>query len=401
MKNPTKYLGNEIEYLSKVLESEHWSSTSGTWNTILEDSFSEKFQSEYAIAMNSGTATLHSALHAVGVQPGDEVISPALSVIMNTSSTIQCGAIPVYVDIDPHTFNMNPEDLERKITSKTKAIQVVHLYGLPCDMTSIMEIANRYEIPVIEDCAQCFLSECQGGLVGSFGVFASYSFENSKHMSCGEGGILTTNNEQYATKVRKFGNHGFKNSTAKSGRIKLNLEDFQKPNYKRHDSIGWNYRLSEFSAAIALAQLERISDLIDMRVKTSELFLNVIQDCDYIIPQKIPEGYTHSYWTFGVLYEGLGQKGISWEDFRKQYVSRGGDGIYAAWSVPYLEPVISDKNFINMNVAVYNDINYQNGLCPVAEEIQPKLMQFKNNYRDLSLAKEQADILREVIEYYE
>jgi len=397
----SKYLGNEMEYLSKVLESEHWSSTSGTWNTILEDTFSKKFQSEYAIAMNSGTATLHSALHAVGVRPGDEVISPALSVIMNTSSTIQCGAIPVYVDIDPKTFNMNPEDLERKITSRTKAIQVVHLYGLPCDMTSIMEIANRYEIPVIEDCAQCFLSECQGDLVGSFGSFASYSFENSKHMSCGEGGILTTNNEQYAAKARKFGNHGFKNSTAKSGRIKLNLEDFQKPDYKRHDSIGWNYRLSEFSAAIALAQLERIDDLIDMRIKTSELFLNAIRDCDYLIPQKTPDGYTHSYWTFAVLYEGLEQKGISWEDFRKQYVSRGGDGIYAAWSVPYLEPVISDKNFINMNRAVYNDISYRNGLCPVAEEMQPKLMQFKNNYRDLSLAKKQADILREVVEYYE
>ena len=128
--------------------------------------------------------------------------------------------------------------------------------------------------------------------------------------------------------------------------------------------------------------------------------MNAIRECDYLIPQKTPEGYTHSYWTFGVLYEGLKQKGISWEDFRKRYVSRGGDGIYAAWSVPYLEPVISDKNFINMNVAVYNDINYQNGLCPVAEDIQPKLMQFKNNYRDLSLAEKQAKILEETIGYY-
>ena len=400
MKTLTKYLGNELEYLSKVLESEHWSSTSGTWNTILEDSFSEKFQSEYAIAMNSGTATLHSALHAVGVRPGDEVISPALSVIMNTSSTIQCGAIPVYVDIDPRTFNMNPEDLERKITPKTKAIQVVHLYGLPCDMKSIMEIANRHEIPVIEDCAQCFLSECQGGLVGSFGAFASYSFENSKHMSCGEGGILTTNDEKYAIAVRKFGNHGFKNSTAKSGRIKLNLEDFQKPSYKRHDSIGWNYRLSEFSAAIALAQLERIDDLIDMRIESSEMFLDVIGDCDYLIPQKQTADSTHSYWTFSVVYEGLEQKGVSWEDFRQQYVNRGGDGIYAAWSVPYLEPVISDMRFVDMNSGMYDGVKYSSGLCPVAERIQPKIMQFKNNYRDMSLSRKQADILREVVEYY-
>jgi len=401
LKNPTKYFGNELDYLSKVLESEHWSSSSGTWNTLLEDSFCKKFQSEFAIAMNSGTATLHSALYAVGVRPGDEVISPALSVIMNTSSTIQCGAIPVYVDIDKNTFNLDPEDLERKITPKTKAIQVVHLYGLPCDMKIIMQIANQYGIPVIEDCAECFLSECQGSLVGSFGAFASYSFENSKHMSCGEGGILTTNNEAYATLARKFGNHGFKNSTAKSGRIKLNLEEFQKPNYKRHDSIGWNYRLSEFSAAIALAQLEKIDDLINLRIKTSQMFLDAVDGCDYLIPQKQTEEYTHSYWTFSVVYEGLAQKGVYWEEFRKQYVDLGGDGIYASWSVPYLEPVISEGNFIDMNYDIYNSIKYESGLCPVAEEIQPKIMQFKNNYRDPLLAEKQVSILKEVIKYYE
>ena len=300
MKNPTKYFGNELKYLSKVLESEHWSSTSGTWNSLLENSFCEKFESEYAIAMNSGTSTLHSALYAVGVRPGDEVISPALSVIMNTTSTIHCGAIPVYADIDRETFNIDPDDLERKITTKTKAIQIVHLYGLPCDMDRIMDISNRYGIPVIEDCAQCFLSKYNRKLIGSFGSFASYSFENSKHMSCGEGGILTTNNEKYATSARKFGNHGFKNSSAKSGRTKLNLDDFQKPEYKRHDQIGWNYRLSEFLAAITVAQLEKIDDLINLRIKTSEMFLSVIKDtkCDYLIPQKSMEGVTNSYWAF-------------------------------------------------------------------------------------------------------
>ena len=402
MKNPTKYFGNELKYLSKVLESEHWSSTSGTWNSLLENSFCEKFESEYAIAMNSGTSTLHSALYAVGVRPGDEVISPALSVIMNTTSTIHCGAIPVYADIDRETFNIDPDDLERKITTKTKAIQIVHLYGLPCDMDRIMDISNRYGIPVIEDCAQCFLSKYNRKLIGSFGSFASYSFENSKHMSCGEGGILTTNNEKYATSARKFGNHGFKNSSAKSGRTKLNLDDFQKPEYKRHDQIGWNYRLSEFLAAITVAQLEKIDDLINLRIKTSEMFLSVIKDtkCDYLIPQKSMEGVTNSYWAFSVLYEGLDKIGVSWKAFRKEYVTRGGDGIYASWSVPYLEPIMSERKFVDVNPDVYSNIIYKKGSCPVAEEVQPKIMQFKNNYRSLDIALRQSNILKDTINFF-
>ena len=226
MKNPTKYYGKELEYLKKVLESENWTSTSGTWNQLLESEFSKKFESDYAIAMNSGTSTLHAALVAVGVKPGDEVISPALTVIMDTSATIHAGAVPVYADIDPETFNIDPDDIERKITSKTKAIIIVPLYGLPCNMDRIMEISEKYNIPVIEDNAQCFLSTYKGKKIGTFGAFASYSFENSKHMSCGEGGILITNNEEYATTARKVSNHGFKNSTAVNGRIKLNLSDY-------------------------------------------------------------------------------------------------------------------------------------------------------------------------------
>jgi|ETNvirenome_6_85_1030632.scaffolds.fasta_scaffold00573_15 perosamine synthetase len=399
MKNPPKYFGNELEYLKKVLESEHWSSTSGTWNQLLEESICKKFRSEYAVTMNSGTSTLHAALVAVGVKPGDEVISPALTVIMDTSATIHAGAIPVYADIDPETFNIDPADLKRKITSKTKAIIVVPLYGLPCDMDEIMEIANEHNIPVIEDNAECFMSEYRGRLVGTFGALASYSFENSKHMSCGEGGAITTNNEHYAAIARKISNHGFKNSTATTGRTKLNLDDFQDPEYKRHDEIGWNYRMSEFSAAIASAQLENLENLIQLRVKASKLFSNVITEtgCDYLRPQKTGDDRTNSCWTFAVKYEGEKSIGVSWQEFRKEYIKNGGDGIYAAWSVPYLEPVMSERNFVKVNPSIYEKIRYEKGICPIAEEVQSKIMQFKNNYRDLSLAKVKAEALRKTI----
>ena len=127
-KNPSKYLGNEVEYLQKVLNSDSWSSTSGSWCQLLEKKFAELIGTKYAIAMNSGTATLHSALEALGVGPGDEVISPALTVFMDTSATLHANAVPVYADIDEHTFNISPEEIRKKITSKTKAIITVGVY---------------------------------------------------------------------------------------------------------------------------------------------------------------------------------------------------------------------------------------------------------------------------------
>jgi len=347
--------------------------------------------------LNSGTSTLHAALEAAGVGPGDEVVSPAITVFMNTSATIHANAIPVYADIDPDTFTIDPKDIEKKITRKTKAIIPVALYGLPCDMEPIMNLAKKHHLIVVEDNAECYLSSYKGKLTGTIGHMASYSFENTKHISCGEGGIVITNNEKYAEMVRKVGGHGFKNLKADEGRIRLNQNIFQNPNYKRHDEIGWNYRLSEFNAAIALAQFERIDELIKMRVNSAKLFIDVMSECNYLIPQKVPDGYTNSYYTLAVKYEGVEKIGVSWEDFRKEYVKAGGDGFYGAWSVPYLEPVMIERKYVRRYPEIYSDINYEKGLCPVAEYVQPKIMQFKTNYRDIKLVEEKANILHKVI----
>lgn len=400
MNNPSKYLNNELEYIKKVLQSENWSSTSGTWCQTLEESFAKKFESRYAVAMNSGTATLHSALEAVGVGPGDEVISPALTVIMDTTATIHANAIPVYADIDSKTFNICPKDIKRKITDKTKAIIVVSLYGLPPEMDEIMAISREHNIPVIEDNAQCFLSTYKEKLVGTIGHISSWSFENSKHMSCGEGGIITSNNQQYATRARKIAGHGYKNLKAKCGQIKLNQSVYQSPHYKRHDEIGWNYRMSEFNAAIALAQLENLEQKVKTRIEIAHMFLDVISACEYIIPQYVPEYSEHSYFTLAALYNGFEQTGVSWEDFRQRYVSLGGDGFYGAWSLPYLEPVMEKRNFARRNPEIYKNISYKKGLCPVAERIQPKIMQFKTNYRDLNLAAKKAQVLKKTIKFF-
>jgi perosamine synthetase len=398
--NPLKYLGNELKYLTKVLGAESWSATGGSWNQILERKFAEKFGARFAVAFNSGTSTLHAALEAVGVKAGDEVMSPALTVIMDTTATLHANAVPVYVDIDPQTFNIDPADVERKITARTKAIIAVSLYGLPADLDPLMEIAKKRNLSLIEDNAQCFTSLYKGRMTGTIGHLASYSFENTKHISCGEGGMIVTNNENFAEKVRKIGGHGFKNLRAEEGRIRLNEDIFQSPHYKRHDELGWNYRLSEFNAAIALAQLERLDDMVELRQKSAQHFIDVMKECDYLIPQKIPDGVTHSYYTLGVRYEGQDAIGIPWEEFRRTYKELGGDGIYGAWSVPYLEPVIAERRFVDRCPSIYEHVSYPRGICPVAERIQPKLMQFKTNYRDLRLAEFKAECLLKTIKKF-
>lgn len=397
MKNPTKYKGNEIEYLKKVLSSETLSSTEGSWTGNLEKSFAQKFGAKHGIAFNSGTSTLHAALEAVGVKAGDEVISPAFTVIMNTTSTLHANAVPVYADVLEDKFTIDPEDIRRKITPKTKAICVVSIYGLPCEMDEIMSISKEFGIPVIEDNAECFLSKYKGKMTGVIGDMASYSFENSKHLSCGEGGILITNNTEYARMSRKVGGHGFKNLEADEGRVKLDLDVFQNPNYKRHDTLGWNYRLSEICSAVALAQLERLDEFVSLRVESANLFLEAIEGCDFLIPQVTPDYSENSYWSLGLKYTGEDKIGLSWYEFRKKYMMNGGDGIYGAWSVPYLEPLISSRKYVSRLPQIYENTNYYKGMCPVAERIQSQMMVFKTNYRDLSLAKMKAECLRKTI----
>lgn len=400
LKNPSKYLGNELEYLRRVLEGESWSATGGSWTIGLEKAFSKKIGTQYGVAFNSGTSTLHAALEAVGVGAGDEVISPALTVIMDSTATFHANAIPVYCDIDEETFNLDPNHLEKLITPKTKAIIAVALYGLSPDYDQILKIANKHNIPVIEDNAQAVLSYYKGKMLGTIGDIASFSFENTKHISCGEGGMILTDNEEYAERCRKLGGHGFKNLRAEDGRVRLNQEMFQNPDYKRHDSLGWNYRMPEFSAAVAYAQLERVDELVKLRQNAAQIFIEAMDDCDFLIPQKTPSDCVNSYYSLGVRYLGKEKIGISWQDFRKEYVEMGGDGYYGAWSVPYLEPMIENHVFAHRLPAIYENINYEKGLCPIAEKVQKQIMQMKTNYRDLELAKQKADVLNKLIQKY-
>lgn len=396
-----KYVGNEKAYVEKVLDSEDIENKKETWVSKFEAKFAQKFGANYAVAHNSGTSTLHTCLAAAGVGYGDEVISPAQTVIMVSFATLHQNAIPVYVDIDPETFNISPDEIERNITEKTKAIIAVHMHGLPADMNRIMEIGNRYNIPVIEDCAQCVLAKVNDRTVGTIGDMASFSFETKKHMSTGEGGMVITNSEPYAEKIRKVGGLGYKTLTAKGSLGSLLPSEFQNPEFKRHDVLGWNYRMNELTAAVGLAQLERVDELVERRIKVANLYLEELSSCNWMVPQKVPHGLTNSYWTFAVKYYGNEEKGYSWYDFYNLYKELGGVGFYGGLSVAYREPIMQDRDqlgkYFPEDEEILQRLDYTKAHCPNAEDVQGRLMQFKTNYRDLGVAKEQIRILGETI----
>ena len=209
-------------------------------------------------------------------------------------------------------------------------------------------------------------------------------------MSSGsEGGMVITNNKDLAVKIRKFAGIGYKNLGATVGRTSA-TPDFQNPNYERHDTIALNYRMNSISAAVGLAQLERIEHLVERRKCVGNMFLDSVKDCEWMIPQFIPENCNHTQYTFGVEYKGFDKKGIKWKEFHNMFTEMGGDGFYSSWKNPYLEPALKGKKF--------GDTICEEGLCPVAEDLQKKIMLFKTNYRDLSKARYNADLLKKLID---
>jgi len=380
-----KYNGNEFDNVLKQLDSEDVENKKNPWAERFEKSFAEKFGVKYAIAHNSCTSALHTCLMAGGIGQGDEVITPAITVIMDAFACLYVEATPIFADIDPETFNISPSDIERKITNKTKAIITVSINGLPVDMDAIMKIASKNNLIVIDDNAQTILGYDKGRISGTFTDMSCFSFETKKHLSTGEGGMVLTNNPELARNVRKAAGIGYKNLLAESKGMGMLPEEFQDPMYKRHDTVGYNYRMPELCAAVGLAQLERIEQIVERRKTVGELFKNAIKDCDWIIPQKVPKGFISSYYAFALIYNGYERYGITWQEFRKRYIDLGGDGFYGAHSLPYEEPVLAKLNIEGK------------GGCPVAESLQPRMMIFKTNYRDLEVAKKKTQILKDLI----
>ncbi len=387
----------ERKYMEEVLDAEFSASKTYTMVTRMERAFAEKFEKKYAVAMVNGTVTLHMALEAAGVTIGDEVICPPLTMSSTSICVLMANAIPVFADVDPDTFLITADEIRKKITSRTKAIITVSTYGLSPQMKEIMDFAREKGIVVIEDNAECFGAYQDGKIVGSYGDMASYSFQSSKHITSGEGGIIITDNDDFADKLRRYSGLGYAGVSSKKGRI--TKDDIQSPDYERHVILGWNYRMSDLCAAIVLGQIERLDEFVKMRQLSAQYYDEAIAGSGLVQKQKTLPGNTNSYWTYAMR---LDTDRVDWFDFRKKYMAFGGDGYYAAWKLAYQEPMFRNKAFLNREkITEYDGYDYNMVCCPVAEKLQRQMIQLKTNYFDEREMVVQAKALRKTIDYYE
>ncbi|MCA9108699.1 MAG: DegT/DnrJ/EryC1/StrS family aminotransferase [Planctomycetaceae bacterium] len=406
---PSKRVGDaDRRYLNEVLDA-------GFRNTIdpagifarTESAFAAKFGVRYAVLHNSGTGTMQSCLLAAGVGPGDEVIVPPLTAVATAVVVVQCGAVPVFADIDPATFNLDPADVARKITPFTKAIIPVSLYGLAPDYDGLMALAAEHDLTVIEDNAECFLGEYKGRMVGAIGHASSFSFQASKHMtSAGDGGIVITDDQEYARNIRKRSCLGYATLGAKPGDVFVPRDVRQDIDFERHDVMGYNFRMSAVQAALALGQLERLDALVAARIHIARMYQQVLDEeqCDWLIPPVVPDGCLHTYWTW-VCKLDEERAGVDWRTFRTAFIANGGDGLYSAWRPVHLEPVFRNLAFYacpdqapNFDPRYKGTVkSYQEGDCPVCEKLQPRLCQFKTSMQSLDAVETQVNALRATI----
>lgn len=386
-----KYNGNEAEYALRALDTEHPSNKKYPWVERFEEAFAEKVGSDFAIAANSGTSGLHMALFAAGVGPGDEVIQPGMTVVMDAYATLHLGGVPIFTDIVPETQHIDPAEILRKITPRSKAIITVSWQGLPVDMDPIMEIARAHDLLVVDDSAQTLMGRYKGRVAGTNAHLGVFSFENKKHITTGsEGGMVVSSDSSLAERARKFGGLGYKHMTAWAGRTHLAQSTVQDPSYERFDTVGLNYRMNAVSAAIGVAQLERVDQIVSRRRECASFFKKAIACCSWMVPQQVAADTEHSYYTFAVDYRGEIERGVKWKDFYSRYKAMGGDGFYGCVVSPFLEASLCGR--------VFGGYTCEEGLCPKAEALQRRLMQFKTNYRDLADAERKAQLLSTLID---
>lgn len=277
-------LGNERKYVNECLDST-WISSKGQFVSAFEEKFAAYISVRYATSVTNGTTALHLALLALGVSPGDEVIVPTLTYIASVNAITYTGATPVFVDSLADTWQMDPDDVKRKITPKTRAIMAVHLYGHPCDMDPLVLAAKEHDIFLIEDCAEAFGSLYKGRHVGTFGDIATYSFFGNKTITTGEGGMVVSNDETLYDRSVHYKGQGL-----------------AKHRQYWHDVIGYNYRMTNICAAIGLAQLERADEILAKKRQIAHWYSDLFSDLPVTFHGETVD-VRHSYWMCSILAE--------------------------------------------------------------------------------------------------
>lgn len=278
--------GNEKKYLCECIDS-GWISSEGPFVKEFEQKMSATVGRQYGIAVSNGTAALEVAAQALGIGAGDEVIMPAFTIISCAMAVTKLGAVPVLVDSDLHTWNMNVEEIEGKITDRTKAIMIVHLYGLPVEVDSILDLARKYNLKVIEDAAEMHGQTYHGKPCGSFGDISTFSFYPNKHVTTGEGGMVVTDDEELAERCRLIRNLCFR-------------KDIRYV----HDEISDNYRFTNLQAAVGLAQLERLDEFIQRKRAMGSYYTEKLRGIDgLLLPIEKTDYAENIYWVYGLVLD--------------------------------------------------------------------------------------------------
>lgn len=278
--------GNEKKYLIECIDT-GWISSEGPFVKEFEKKMSATVDRKYGIAVSNGTAALEIAAQALGIEAGDEVIMPAFTIISCAMAVTKLGAIPVLVDSDLHTWNMNVHEIEDKITPKTKAIMIVHLYGLPVEVDPILALAKKYNLKVIEDAAEMHGQTYKEKPCGSFGDISIFSFYSNKHITTGEGGMVVTDDEELAERCKMLRNLCFRKDVRYV-----------------HDEISDNYRFTNLQAAVGLAQLERLDDFVEKKRQMGRYYTERLRDINgLILPIEKTEYADNIYWVYGLLLD--------------------------------------------------------------------------------------------------
>ena len=279
--------GNELKYISEAVKT-GWISSNGKFVKLFEEKFAEYCGAKYAVSICNGTAALHIALISLGIGKGDEVIIPSFTMIALAFSICYTGAIPVFVDVDKDTWNINPNLIEENITTKTKAIMAVSIFGHPCEIDEIREIAKEYNLFIIEDAAESHGAEYKGIKTGNLADITAFSFYANKNLTTGEGGMVVTNNEDFYKKALYYKNLCFPLDGSR--------------NYI-HDDIGFNYRMSNIHAAIGLAQVEKAEYYREKRIANGKLYREFLKDVPGVFFQKDRDYVLNVYWMNGLFIE--------------------------------------------------------------------------------------------------
>jgi perosamine synthetase len=273
----------EKRYVADCLDS-GWISSIGSYISRFEEGFAKFCNVKHALTTNSGTTAIHLALVALGIGPGDEVIIPTLTYVATANAVRYCGAAPVLVDCDEETLNIDVRAIESKITGQTRAIIPVHLYGHPADMDPILEVAKKNRLYVVEDAAEAHGAKYNGRTVGSMGTCATFSFYGNKIMTTGEGGMVTTNDDELAAKLRLYRGQGM---------------DACRRYW--HAVIGYNYRMTNIAAAIGCAQLERVNEALARRKQLASWYASSLSQIPGLVLPKQKDYAEHVYWMYTVL----------------------------------------------------------------------------------------------------